>query len=182
MGKGAARLPSFFCRAVPFCCGRGKTRAIAQVAIERVYRPACGEVGSRWCLPSPGVKKQSFRYVMWDKQIAPSDGLRRWYHADPERRRPEFRHRYVREQHRSGICPSGRRQRACHASSCCVRRDAESGTGLSRIPQRPRCGRYRRLMREMQASPRPGSGTKTTISARKCSGCSVTVSASQMKR
>lgn len=46
----------------------------------------------------------------------------------------------------------------------------------------PRCSRYRRLMREMQASPRPGSGTKTTISARKCSGCSVTVSASQMKR
>jgi uncharacterized protein YeaO (DUF488 family) len=43
-----------------------------------------------------GVKKDDLRMDAWEKDLAPSTTLRRWYGHDPERF-PEFSRRYVTE-------------------------------------------------------------------------------------
>ncbi|MFJ3211991.1 DUF488 domain-containing protein [Streptomyces flaveolus] len=43
-----------------------------------------------------GVSKEAAHLDTWLKDIAPSTGLRRWYHHDPERF-AEFRRRYIAE-------------------------------------------------------------------------------------
>lgn len=43
-----------------------------------------------------GVSKTSARIDLWLKEIAPSDGLRKWFGHDPAKW-SEFRKRYVRE-------------------------------------------------------------------------------------
>ncbi|MBN2396744.1 MAG: DUF488 family protein [Deltaproteobacteria bacterium] len=43
-----------------------------------------------------GISKEKARIESWPKEIAPSDGLRRWYNHDPEKW-PEFRERYFAE-------------------------------------------------------------------------------------
>ncbi len=44
-----------------------------------------------------GVSKERAQLDEWAKDVAPSDELRRWYHADPEHRRDEFAERYDAE-------------------------------------------------------------------------------------
>lgn len=44
-----------------------------------------------------GESKEKFHYDIWDKQIAPSDDLRHWFHQDPENRWDEFKERYIKE-------------------------------------------------------------------------------------
>ncbi|MBW7922605.1 MAG: DUF488 family protein [Rubellimicrobium sp.] len=44
-----------------------------------------------------GLSKDRFRPDEWLKDIAPSNELRKWYHADIEPRWPEFRRRYRAE-------------------------------------------------------------------------------------
>ena len=44
-----------------------------------------------------GLTKAKAAVDLWLKEVAPSDELRRWFHADPEQRWPEFRERYRRE-------------------------------------------------------------------------------------
>lgn len=44
-----------------------------------------------------GVSKERAHLDEWAKDVAPSDELRRWYHADPEHRRDEFAERYGAE-------------------------------------------------------------------------------------
>jgi uncharacterized protein YeaO (DUF488 family) len=44
-----------------------------------------------------GVSKQRARIDLWAKELAPSDALRRWFHADPEARYGEFKKRYRAE-------------------------------------------------------------------------------------
>lgn len=43
-----------------------------------------------------GMKKEDAKVDLWLKEVAPSDGLRKWYGHDPEKW-PEFRRRYFRE-------------------------------------------------------------------------------------
>jgi uncharacterized protein YeaO (DUF488 family) len=43
-----------------------------------------------------GLSKEGARVDLWLKDIAPSDGLRKWYGHDPEKW-PEFKRRYFRE-------------------------------------------------------------------------------------
>lgn len=44
-----------------------------------------------------GESHAKFHYDLWAKEIAPSDELRHWFHADPESRWPEFQRRYTAE-------------------------------------------------------------------------------------
>jgi uncharacterized protein YeaO (DUF488 family) len=44
-----------------------------------------------------GIKKEDARIDAWDKDVAPSADLRRWFHADREARTAEFAERYRAE-------------------------------------------------------------------------------------
>ena len=78
-----------------------------------------------------GVRRDALHCDVWARDLAPSAGLRSWYHADPGDRWEEFRRRYADEL------------RASQA----VRRG------------------YNRVIFAIFASPCPGSGWKTMISA-----------------
>lgn len=44
-----------------------------------------------------GISKKNAALDEWCKEVTPSDELRKWFHADPENRWPEFRERYREE-------------------------------------------------------------------------------------
>ena len=67
--------------------------------IKRVYDPASPKDGTRVLVDRlwpRGLKKSDAHVALWMKDVAPSPGLRTWFHHDPERF-AEFRSRYERE-------------------------------------------------------------------------------------
>ena len=68
-------------------------------AIRRIYGYTPGAEPAVFCdrLYPRGIRKETFAAVQWLKDIAPSAGLRRWYHADPEARFEAFAARYAEE-------------------------------------------------------------------------------------
>ncbi|MFV0301149.1 MAG: DUF488 domain-containing protein [Paracoccus sp. (in: a-proteobacteria)] len=70
-----------------------------RVRIKRIYRAARLSDGKRILVDRlwpRGVAKERARLFDWCKEIAPSDGLRHWFHADPGRWE-EFATRYEAE-------------------------------------------------------------------------------------
>lgn len=75
--------------------GKGK----AMIRVKRVYEPAARSDGARFLVDRlwpRAVKKEGFHLTAWLKDLAPSDGLRKWFGHDPKRW-AEFRHRYRAE-------------------------------------------------------------------------------------
>jgi len=69
------------------------------IRVKRVYEAPRPDDGSRYLVDRlwpRGVKKESLRIEGWLKDVAPSDGLRRWFGHDPARWE-EFCRRYVAE-------------------------------------------------------------------------------------
>jgi len=69
------------------------------IRIKRVYDPAEPTDGTRVLVDRlwpRGVKKAEFPLDRWQKEAAPSDTLRRWFHHDPGKWE-EFRQRYLAE-------------------------------------------------------------------------------------
>ena len=69
------------------------------IRMKRAYEPASPEDGYRVYVErlwARGVSKERARLDAWEKDIAPSNDLRRWYNHDPEKW-PEFQHRYEHE-------------------------------------------------------------------------------------
>lgn len=69
------------------------------IRIKRVYDPAEPTDGTRVLVDRlwpRGVKKAAFPLDRWQKEAAPSDTLRRWFHHDPGKWE-EFRQRYLVE-------------------------------------------------------------------------------------
>ncbi|HLK34885.1 MAG TPA: DUF488 family protein [Terriglobales bacterium] len=67
------------------------------VAVKRVYEKATRADGARVLVDRlwpRGVRKEAVH--TWLKELAPSDGLRRWFHARPQRWE-SFRSRYLKE-------------------------------------------------------------------------------------
>lgn len=78
---------------------------MTRIRIKRVYETASAADGCRVLVDKlwpRGMRRDAVHYDLWAKQLAPSDDLRRWYHADPEGRWEEFRRRYAEE-----LCTSG---------------------------------------------------------------------------
>ncbi|MBR7836635.1 DUF488 family protein [Actinospica durhamensis] len=68
--------------------------------LKRVYEEPSKQDGVRILtdrLWPRGMKKQDARLDEWDKALAPSTELRRWFHADRENRAAEFAERYRAE-------------------------------------------------------------------------------------
>jgi len=69
------------------------------VAIKRVYEPASGADGSRVLVDRlwpRGLTKERAAVDEWLRDLAPSDELRRWYHARPDEWQT-FRKKYLQE-------------------------------------------------------------------------------------
>src|SRR5271165_4388720 len=69
------------------------------VAIKRVYEPRSASDGARVLVDRlwpRGLTKQAAALDAWLKELAPSDELRKWYHAHPEQW-SKFRERYLKE-------------------------------------------------------------------------------------
>lgn len=70
------------------------------VNIKRAYDPASDDDGYRVYIDRlwpRGLSHATFHYDWWDKAIAPSTELREWFHADSDKRWPEFKQRYIAE-------------------------------------------------------------------------------------
>jgi uncharacterized protein YeaO (DUF488 family) len=69
------------------------------IALKRVYDPPADNDGVRVLVDRlwpRGLTKDAAAVELWLKDIAPSDGLRRWYHAHPSMWE-QFREKYLHE-------------------------------------------------------------------------------------
>ncbi|MEW6002681.1 MAG: DUF488 domain-containing protein [Nitrospirota bacterium] len=69
------------------------------VKIKRVYDPVSSDDGRRILVDRlwpRGIKKDEAKIDEWLKDIAPSDGLRKWFSHDPSKWQ-EFKNRYKKE-------------------------------------------------------------------------------------
>jgi len=69
------------------------------VAVKRVYEAASSSDGVRVLVDRlwpRGLKKEHAALKFWLREVAPSDELRQWFHANPEAWRM-FRKRYLKE-------------------------------------------------------------------------------------
>jgi uncharacterized protein YeaO (DUF488 family) len=69
------------------------------VAIKRIYEPASRDDGERVLVDRlwpRGLTKIRAAVAEWLRELAPSDNLRRWYHAHPEQW-ASFRKEYLKE-------------------------------------------------------------------------------------
>jgi len=70
------------------------------IKVKRIYDPAEDNDGNRILadrLWPRGVSKEKARIILWAKELTPSDELRKWMHADKEKRRKEFEKKYLQE-------------------------------------------------------------------------------------
>lgn len=70
------------------------------INIKRAYEPAAPEDGYRVYIDRlwpRGLSHDNFHYDLWDKDIAPSTALRKWFHENPGSEWAEFEQRYRRE-------------------------------------------------------------------------------------
>jgi uncharacterized protein YeaO (DUF488 family) len=69
------------------------------VVVKRVYEPASSSDGVRVLVDRlwpRGLTKEDVAIKFWMRELAPSDELRKWFHANPEAWRM-FRKRYLKE-------------------------------------------------------------------------------------
>jgi uncharacterized protein YeaO (DUF488 family) len=69
------------------------------IRLKRAYEPAVRSDGYRVLIDRlwpRGVSRERARLDAWEKEVAPSAGLRKWFGHDPARFE-EFRRRYVEE-------------------------------------------------------------------------------------
>lgn len=71
-----------------------------EIELKRVYSPSSPDDGFRIYIDRlwpRGLSHEEFHCDLWDKEIAPSSGLRQWFHVDPVNRWDEFQSRYTEE-------------------------------------------------------------------------------------
>ena len=95
-----------------------------QINIKRVYDPPKVSDGYRILIDRlwpRGTKKEALKYDIWEKNIAPSPALRRWFHENPQEHWEGFvslckRFRRKNKEPRSNniiVC-----LKRCHPQSC----------------------------------------------------------------
>ena len=73
---------------------------MTQVNIKRVYDEPSDQDGCRIlvdCLWPRGMKREYLKYDYWAKEVTPSNELRKWFHADVEKRWGAFADMYQKE-------------------------------------------------------------------------------------
>jgi uncharacterized protein YeaO (DUF488 family) len=95
-----------------------KPGAVPDVRLKRAYDPAAAADGCRVLIDRlwpRGVSRAQAKLDHWEKDLAPSTGLRQWFAHDPGRFE-EFRRRYIEEL------------RGQHSRLTALRRLARNGT------------------------------------------------------
>lgn len=70
------------------------------VNVKRAYDQASADDGYRIYVDRlwpRGLSHETFHYDLWDKEIAPSNDLRHWFHENPDQEWAEFERRYTDE-------------------------------------------------------------------------------------
>lgn len=73
---------------------------MAEIRLKRAYEPASPSDGMRIYIDRlwpRGLSHETFKYDVWDKELAPTTELREWFHADPADRWTEFEKKYAAE-------------------------------------------------------------------------------------
>lgn len=79
---------------------------MTEVAIKRVYEEYSPADGYRVLVDKlwpRGVKKENLHYDLWAKYLAPSTGLREWFHEDKEKNWEGFSLAYRKELEKSAL-------------------------------------------------------------------------------
>ena len=95
-----------------------------QINIKRVYDPPKVSDGYRILIDRlwpRGTKKEALKYDIWEKNIAPSPALRRWFHENPQEHWEGFVSLYSKELEKNKeprsnniiVC-----LKRCHPQSC----------------------------------------------------------------
>ena len=133
------------------------------IAIKRVYDLPSPQDGARGLVDRlwpRGLSKQAAALDAWLKELAPSDELRKWYHAHPEQW-SKFRERYLKELSSEKVADALRELYAL--------RDAHHQLTLlfaSRNLERNNATALKELMEGDRKPPR-GTGPATAASARR---------------
>ena len=75
---------------------------MTHLLLKRAYEPSADDDGYRVYIDRlwpRGLSHATFHYDVWDKEIAPSDTLRHWFHDNADARWDEFESRYLAELH-----------------------------------------------------------------------------------
>ncbi|MCM1451460.1 MAG: DUF488 family protein [Clostridium sp.] len=70
------------------------------IALKRAYEPESPDDGFRVYVDRlwpRGLSHETFHYDLWDKEVAPSNELREWFHQNPTDEWAEFENRYKQE-------------------------------------------------------------------------------------
>jgi uncharacterized protein YeaO (DUF488 family) len=99
------------------------------VRVKRAYAPATPSDGYRVLVDRlwpRGVSRKRAKLDEWERDLAPSTELRRWFGHEPDRF-DEFRRRYIRElsHHRARLAELRRRARSGTLTVVYSARDAE---------------------------------------------------------
>src|SRR5260370_39291482 len=80
-------------------CPDGSTSKLPMLKIKRIYEPPAKDDGWRVLVDRlwpRGMKKEAAKIDLWMKEVAPSDGLRKWFGHDPKKW-PQFQKKYRTE-------------------------------------------------------------------------------------
>lgn len=145
---------------------------MTRIRIKRVYEAPAPDDGCRVLVDRlwpRGVRRDALHCDVWARDLAPSAGLRSWYHADPGDRWEEFRRRYTDELRASQAVREFVRGiegvdtvTLLYALEKCGGEPCAHPAGV--FAESCRRG-YNRVIFAIFASPCPGSGWKTMISA-----------------
>ena len=115
------------------------------VAVKRVYESVSRSDGARVLVDRlwpRGLSKTEIHLQEWLRDLAPSDDLRKWYHAQPERWLL-FRKRYLKELSRpeaekdlQKLYSPGPQEKTSHAPVCLEERDAQQRNRAERPARR----------------------------------------------
>ena len=136
---------------------------MTRIRIKRVYEAPAPDDGCRVLVDRlwpRGVRRDALHCDVWARDLAPSAGLRSWYHADPGDRWEEFRRRYTDELRASQAVREF--VRGIEGVEKCGGEPCAHPAGV--FAESCRRG-YNRVIFAIFASPCPGSGWKTMISA-----------------
>lgn len=73
---------------------------MTDIVLKRAYEAPSEDDGYRVLVDKlwpRGLTHEKLPYALWEKQIAPSDQLREWFHEDREGRWDEFAKKYAQE-------------------------------------------------------------------------------------
>ena len=71
---------------------------MTEYKLKRAYEPSEPDDGFRVYIDRlwpQGLSHETFHYDLWDKDIAPTTELRKWFHVDPQNRWSEFEEKYI---------------------------------------------------------------------------------------